>query len=322
MRPAGITRSWTWGLWLGAATLLPLAAPRHLAAAGAVQDSTTVILLGTGTPYPDPQHQGPAIAVTVGDRIFLFDAGPGVVRQMSAAGLPVRGGRVTALFLTHLHSDHTLGFPDLILTSWVMGRRLPLPVIGPRGTGAMTEHLLRAWSEDIRVRTEGLEHEPAGGYQVDVRETDGGPVYDSAGVRITAIPVAHGSIPHAFGYRIDAPDGAILISGDTRPSPALEQAARGVNLLIHEVYPSTRLAPEARPGGEDWPEYMRAFHTSDTELGAIAARARPELLILYHIVRMGGSDQELLHGIRSGGYLGRVTIGADLQRFSVRNPGP
>jgi ribonuclease BN (tRNA processing enzyme) len=320
MRPAGIARSWTRGFWLGAATLLPLTPPVHLAAA--VQDSTTVILLGTGTPYPDPQRQGPAIVVTVRDRVFLFDAGPGVVRQMNAAGLPARGGRVTALFLTHLHSDHTLGYPDLIFTSWVMGRSLPLRVVGPRGTGAMTEHLLRAWSEDIRVRTEGLEHEPAGGYRVDVRETDGGPVYDSAGVRITAIPVAHGTIPQAFGYRIDAPDGAILISGDTRPSPALERAARGVDLLIHEVYPSTRLAPEARPGGEDWPQYMRSFHTSDTELGAIAARARPELLILYHIVRMGGSDQELLHGIRSGGYLGRVTIAADLQRFSVRSPGP
>lgn len=311
-------RSWNWWLGLGALSLLPPPAslsPR--VALGATADSTTVILLGTGTPYPDPQRQGPAIAVTVGARIFLFDAGAGVVRQMTAAGLPVRGGPVTALFLTHLHSDHTLGYPDLILTSWVMGRRLPLRVIGPRGTSAMTEHLLQAWSEDIRVRTEGLEHEPAVGYRVDVRETDGGMVYDSADVRIRAIPVSHGGWP-AFGYRIEAPDGIILISGDTRPSQELECAARGVNLLIHEVYPSTRLAPEARPGGEDWPEYMRSFHTSDTELGAMAARAHPGLLILYHIVRMGASDQEVLEGVHRGGFAGRTVVGADLARYSVR----
>jgi ribonuclease BN (tRNA processing enzyme) len=257
------------------------------------------------------------MAVTVGDRIFLFDAGPGVVRQMTAAGLPVRGGPVTALFLTHLHSDHTLGYPDIIFTSWVMGRRRALRVVGPRGTKAMTDHLLAAWSEDIAVRTDGLEHGNPGGYAVEVRETDGGVVYDSAGVRVIAIPVDHGSWAHAFGYRIETPDGRIAISGDTRPSRALEQAAMGANLLIHEVYAESRLGPEPRKGGEDWPEYMRAFHTSDRELGAIAARVRPGLLVLYHAVRMGATDRELLDGIRAGGYSGPVVVGTDLARFPI-----
>jgi ribonuclease BN (tRNA processing enzyme) len=288
-------------------------------ALGLPADSASVILLGTGGPYPDPQAQGPAVAVTVGGRILLFDAGPGVVRQMNAAGLPVRGGPITALFLTHLHSDHTLGYPDVILTSWVMGRRRPLRVIGPRGTQAMTDHLLEAWQQDITVRTEGLEHEPKDGYAVEVGETDGGVVYDSAGVRVRAIPVEHGSMTQAFAYRIDTPDGAVLISGDARPSPALEQAATGLSILIHEAYPEARLAPEPRPGGEDWPQYMRAFHTSDREVGEIAARVRPGLLILYHIVRMGGSDSELLAGVRAGGYGGPVVIGTDLARFSVRH---
>jgi ribonuclease Z len=281
-------------------------------------DSTVVILLGTGTPLPDPKTQGPSIAVTVGQRIFIFDAGPGVARQMAAAGLPVRGGPVTALFLTHLHSDHTLGYPDLIFTSWVMGRRSPLRVVGPRGTQAMTDHLLSAWSEDIAIRTDGLEHSSPGGYAVAVQETDGGVVYDSAGVRILAIGVEHGSWAQAFGYQVDTPAGRIVISGDTRPSPALERAAQGANLLIHEVYPESRLRPEQRPGGEDWPRYMRAFHTSDRELGAIAARAKPGLLILYHVVRMGGTDAELLAGIRAGGYLGRVILGRDLARFPIQ----
>jgi ribonuclease BN (tRNA processing enzyme) len=286
---------------------------------GLSPDSASVILLGTGGPYPDPGAQGPAVAVTVGSRILLFDAGPGVVRQMNAAGLPVRGGPVTALFLTHLHSDHTLGYPDLILTSWVMGRRRPLRVIGPRGTRAMTDHLLAAWREDITVRTEGLEHEYRGGEAVDVHETDGGVVYDSAGVQVRAIPVEHGSMAGAFAYRIDTPDGAVLISGDARPSPALEQAAGGLSILIHEAYPEGRLAPEPRPGGEDWPRYMRAFHTSDRELGAIAARVSPGLLILYHVIRMGGGDSELLAGVRAGGYGGPVVIGTDLARFTVRH---
>lgn len=281
-------------------------------------DSTVVILLGTGTPYPDPRSQGPAVAVTVGPRLFLFDAGAGVARQMSAAGLPVRGGPVTALFLTHLHSDHTLGYPDLVLTSWVMGRRRSLRVVGPPGTRAMTDHLLAAWREDIAIRTDGLEHGAPGGYTVEVRETDGGVVYDSAGVRVTAIVVDHGSWATAFGYRVETPDGIIVISGDTRPSAAVERAAQGANLLIHEVYPETRLGPEPRPGGEDWPEYMRAFHTSDRELGGIAARARPGVLILYHVVRMGASDDELRAGIRAGGYTGKVVVGNDLARFPIR----
>ncbi len=278
-------------------------------------DSTTVILLGTGVPIPDPQAQGPATAVTVGQRIFLFDAGPGVERQLAAAGLPFRDGPVTAVFLTHLHTDHTLGLPDLIFTSWVMGRRLPLRIIGPPGTQAMTDHLLAAWSEDIAIRTEFGEHAKAGGYKVAVQEVEGGVVYDSAGVRITAIPVLHGGWKYAFGFRIEAPGKTIVISGDTRPSPALERAARGADILIHEVYPAVRLRPEPQPGGDSWPRYMRSFHTSDRELGALASRAKPKLLVLYHIVRMGGTDAELLAGVKAGGFTGRTVIGKDLQRF-------
>ncbi len=278
-------------------------------------DSVTVILLGTGTPVPDPQTQGPATAVTVGDRIFLFDAGAGVMRQMVAAGLPVRGGPITAVFLTHLHSDHTLGLPDVILTSWVMGRRAPLKVVGPKGTHAMSVHIQAAWAEDIAVRTHGLERGAPDGWMVDVQETAGGVVYDSAGVRIAAIAVAHGDWEQAFAYRIDAPGKKIVLSGDTRPSPALADAARDADILLHEVYPESRLAPEPRPGGEAWPAYMRAFHTADRELGALAAVARPRLLVLYHIIRMGGTDQELLGGVRAGGFTGPVVIGKDLERF-------
>ena len=185
---------------------------------------TEIILLGTGTPYPDPNSFGPATAVVVDGRVFLFDAGAGVMRRMNAAKLPLSGPE--AVFITHLHSDHTLGYADLILTSWIMRRAKPFPVYGPPGLRRMTDHLLAAFAEDIEIRTNGLEHEVAGGYRVDVTETRAGLVYEKDGVRVTAIAVPHGAWKHAFGYRIDTPDRSIVISGDTRPSEELVKAAR------------------------------------------------------------------------------------------------
>jgi ribonuclease Z len=276
-------------------------------------EQTQVVLLGTGTPYPDPNAAGPASAVVVGKRVFLFDAGAGVMRRLNAAGLPISGPE--AVFITHLHSDHTLGYPDLILTSWIMRRVSPLPVYGPHGLRSMTAHLLAAYAEDIQIRTNGLEREVAGGYRVNVHEIKSGLVYDRDGVRITAIPVPHGSWKEAYAYRIDTADRSIVISGDTRPSEALAGAARDVDVLVHEVYSPLHLAPEKRPGGKYWPQYMREFHTSDVELGAIAARAKPKLLVLTHIIRMGSSDDDLLAGIRAGGFTGEVRVGKDLERY-------
>jgi len=275
--------------------------------------TTEVVLLGTGMPYPDPNASGPATAIVIGKRVLLFDAGPGVMRRIKAANLPINGPE--ALFITHLHSDHTLGYPDLILTSWVMRRTKPFPVYGPRGLRRMTQHLLAAYSEDIQIRTHGLEHEVPGGYRVNVHEIREGLVYQHDGVRVTAIRVPHGSWKEAFAYRIDTAERSIVISGDTRPSEALIKASIGVDVLVHEVYSAAHLAPENRPGGKDWPEYNRQFHTSDVELGAIAARAKPKLLILTHIIRMGATDEELIAGVRKGGFKGKVFIARDLGRY-------
>lgn len=161
------------------ASLLSVAIPTstvegHFALQG---DSTVVVLLGTGMPRPDPKASGPATAVVVGNRVFLIDAGPGVERQLSAAQLPING--VTALFITHLHSDHTLGYPDLIFTSWVMGRKTPLQAFGPHGLQTMTNHLIAAFAEDIKVRVEGLEHQTPDGYKVFVHEIGWGPLTKS-----------------------------------------------------------------------------------------------------------------------------------------------
>lgn len=272
---------------------------------------TKVILLGTGMPSPSPTHAGPATAVVYGQRFFLFDAGSGIERRINAAKLPINGPEAT--FITHLHSDHTLGYPDLILTSWLMRRKKTLQVYGPHGLQRMTDLLLQAWSEDIDVRINGLEKEQRAYLKVNVHEINTGLVYDSAGVKITAIPVLHGNWKEAYGYRIDTPDHSIVISGDTRPCPALVEAAKGIDILIHEVYAGENLKPEDRPGGEYWPQYCKEFHTSDVELGKIARQIQPKVLVLSHIIRFGVSDSVLVNGIRKGGYKGKVIVGKDLE---------
>ena len=223
--------------------------------------------------------------------------------------------KLNRLFITHLHTDHTLGYPDLIFTSWVMGRKRPLEAYGPPGLQKMTDHLMAAFSEDIEVRIEGLEHEPREGYKVDVHEIGPGVVYDSLGVRVTAISVQHGNWATAFGYRFDTPDRSVVISGDTRFSENLIAHSAGVDVLVHEVYSAAHLKPENRPGGEDWPKYMHEFHTSDRELGLLASRVQPKLLVLTHLIRMGATDDELIAGVRAGGYKGIVLVGHDLERY-------
>ena len=274
---------------------------------------TRVILLGTGTPRPGPDRSGPATAIVYGNRVFLFDAGAGVMRRINQAGLPINGPEAT--FITHLHSDHTLGYPDLILTTWVMRRTKPLEVYGPHGLKRMTDNILKAYSEDIKIRIEGLEREPADGYKVNVHEIEPGVIYDSSDVKITAIPVLHGDWKEAYGYRIDTPDRSIVISGDTRPCDALIEVSKNVDILIHEVYASSEIKPEKREGGDLWSQYLKEFHTSDVELGNIAEQSNPKLLILYHIVRSEATDEELLNGIRKRGFKGKVVIGKDLDIF-------
>ena len=292
--------------------VLGLAAAARLTAQGtASRESTVVVLLGTGVPRPEPEASGPATAIVVGDRVFLVDAGPGVERRLAAAHLPIDG--VTALFITHLHSDHTLGYPDLIFTSWVMGRKTPLAAYGPHGLRSMTDHILAAWAEDIDVRTNGLEKRTPGGYRVDVHEVGTGVVYDSGGVRVTAFAVEHGTWREAYGYRFDTPGRSVVISGDTKPSENLVRAAAGVDVLVHEVYPDARTAPNSTESAT-WPTYMRDFHTSDIEVGQLAARIHPKLVILTHIIRRGATDEELLAGVHRA-FNGRVVVGHDLERY-------
>lgn len=293
-------------------TTLTLIYPVIADAQRTTNDSTVVILLGTGMPLPNPRTQGPATAVLYGKRLFLFDAGSGVVRQMSAAHLST--DQLGNVFLTHLHSDHILGLPDVIFTSWIFGRSAPLKLYGPPGTSRMTEHFIAAFAEDIRARTEGLEGTIRNGYRVRARDINTGIVYDSAGVRIRAISVPNNIGIPAFAYRIDTPDRSIVISGDTGPTDVLLTWAKDVDVLVHEVVNMSGINGNF-PGGRDMKTYMRTAHTPVEKLAQIAAKTNPGILVLTHIISAGMSEPDMVNGIRAAGYRGRVAFGHDLDRF-------
>jgi ribonuclease Z len=277
-------------------------------------DSTTarVVLLGTGTPIPDPDRSGPSLAIVVNGASYLFDAGPGVVRRATAAAtrdsIPaLRVANLRYLFITHLHSDHTLGLPDIMLTPAVMHRQVPLNVYGPPGTKAMVAGILRAYREDIDLRIHGLERGDSNAYRVLVHEVKSGLVYRDSNVSVNAFRVPHGSWRSALGYRIDARGRSIVVSGDTGPTEAIVDACHGCDVLVHEVYSKKgfdRLDSASR-------RYHSTFHTSALELGDLATRARPKLLVLTHILFFGETGDEILAEARSR-FAGKVVLGTDL----------
>ena len=172
-----------------------------LACAASAQD-TRVILLGTGTPNPEPERMGPAVAVVSGDRVYIVDCGPGVVRRAAQAG--IRMDQLTRVFVTHLHSDHTAGYPDLILTPPNAGRMLPLEAWGPPGLRAMTANLLQAYKVDLDVRLHGTQPHDAPAFEVRAHDVKPGEVYRDDAVRVIAFAVPHGDLPGAYGYRFEA----------------------------------------------------------------------------------------------------------------------
>lgn len=271
-------------------------------------------MLGTGNPVPDPDRSGPATAVVVDGVAYVFDCGPGVVRRAAAAAkkydlAALEPANLHHLFVTHLHSDHTLGYADLIFTPWTFGRSGTLEVYGPPGIAAMTDHLRAAYAEDVAVRTGGLEHDDPAGSVPNVHEIAAGPIFADAHVRITAFPVHHGSWAHAFGYRIEGPDRTIVITGDHASSEdAIIAACNGCDVLVSEGYPARIL--EREPGRRD---YMHAFHTSAVELGALATRARAKQVVVTHR-RSGVPDAVLLEEVHRG-YAGPVVLADDLARL-------
>jgi ribonuclease BN (tRNA processing enzyme) len=279
-----------------------------------VQPSTQIVLLGTGTPNADPDRSGPSVAIVVNNTPYLIDFGPGVVRRAAAAfrkgikGLEVK--KLNRAFLTHLHSDHTAGYPDLILTPWVLERTDPLEVFGPKGIKAMTEHLLEAYREDIDIRLGGGEPSNKTGYKVIAHEIKPGVVFKDANVTVKAFLVDHGAWPEAYGFRFETTDRTIVISGDCRPSASVIANCNGCDVLIHEVYSQAGFA--RRP--PEWQKYHSRYHTSSHELAQIAQKARPGLLVLYHQLFWGTTEEDLLKEVRAE-YTGKVVSGHDLDVY-------
>ncbi|MBS1858236.1 MAG: MBL fold metallo-hydrolase [Acidobacteria bacterium] len=248
---------------------------------------------------------GPAVAVVTGDRVYLVDCGPGVVRRAAQAGIGM--AQLTRLFVTHLHSDHTAGYPDVMLTPPNAGRTQPLEAWGPPGLAAMTDNLLKAYAVDLRVRLHGMQPHAAAGFEVRAHDVKPGEVYRDEAVRVLAFAVPHGDFPGAYSYRFEARDKTIVISGDTTYSPALIAAAKGCDILVHEVYSAKGLAART----PEWRRYHAAFHTSGPDVGRVAAQVRPRVLVLYHLLPMGQSEEEVLSEVRTA-YQGKVVYGKDL----------
>lgn len=311
-----------WGPYAATAVVLSIAAVTSAGGNVPTQSRdapTQVVLLGTGNPSPSPGNSGPSTAIVVNGEAYLVDFGPGVVRRAAAAqqkGISaLRPANIHHAFVTHLHSDHTVGYPDLIFTPWVVGRQRPLEVYGPRGLKAMTDHVRAAWADDIEIRSGPIERTivSADGHRVNAHEISQGVVYKDSNVTVSAFPVKHGEWgARALGYRFQTPDRTIVLSGDTSPSETIVDQCNGCDVLIHEVYTEAGYA-KASP---EWQRMRREYHTSSRQLGELATRARPGLLILYHQSYQfnESNEEDLLREMRAV-YRGRFVSGHDLDIY-------
>jgi ribonuclease Z len=279
-----------------------------------------VTLLGTGVPIPSSERFGPSTLIEAGDHTLLIDAGRGATIRLFQIGVPI--GKIDALLLTHFHSDHTVGIPDLWLTGWLSSyfgaRQKPFHVIGPTGTRTLMEHLEAAYARDIEIRIEDekLERKHA---DVVVTEFAGdGLVYEADDLRVIAFTVDHGAaIKPAYGYRIEYQNRIAVISGDTRYNENVIKYATGADLLIHEV-------AMARPELLKQPDIQRIVnhHTSPREAGLVFSRAQPKLAAYTHLVMLASetvtppSIEQLITETRMT-YSGPLEVGEDLVCFEI-----
>jgi ribonuclease Z len=311
-------------LAFGLALSLGFAASGSLAESPVRNDLFRVTLLGTGMPVPQPDRFGPATLVEAGSQKLLFDAGRGATIRLFQLHVPLHA--VGPLFLTHFHSDHTIGIPDVWLSGWLGGpwarRTTAFEVIGPPGTKDLMANLERAYAADIHIRMAD-ENYPAEGIRVVAREfAADGAVYEKDGVRVTAFEVDHGDlIKPAYGYRIDYKGRSAVISGDTRFNENVIKYGMGADLLIHEV---AAVRPELLQDVQV--RRVMAHHTSPQEAGRVFARARPKLAAYTHIVLLtrpaiaAATPEELVAQTRET-YDGPLVVGADLMAFEIGDSG-
>jgi ribonuclease Z len=254
---------------------------RQVASRAAAPDELMIVLLGTGAgPGVNLQQFGASTLVEVGGKRLLFDCGRGATMRLVQAGVDISS--VTRLFLTHLHSDHIVQIPDLLLAGWVgmPGREEPLKVWGPDGTTAMMAALQIAFAFDIHMRRDVDEHLSVSGITVESYDIKQGVVFDEDGVTVTAFLVDHGPVTPAFGYRIDYRGRSVALSGDTRVSENLVKFAKGVDVLIHEAVDP--VAARARSQNLVLTERVIAHHTTAEQAGEVFASVKPRLAVYSH----------------------------------------
>ncbi len=276
---------------------------------------TKLIILGSGTPNPDPQRYGSGYAIVVNESAYIVDFGPGIVRRISAMS-PTWGGefpsmelkKINIAFLTHIHSDHSGALADLILTPWIMGRDVPLKLYGPPGLDAMSKNITEAYIDDINYRLYGSQPANKLGYTTLVNEiSEDGVIYKDENVKVIAFKNAHGDFKNSFGFLFITKDKKILLSGDTAVSENLKKYGKDLDILVHEVFSSETFVNKTK----DWQIYHQAHHTSSIDLGIIANELKPKKLVLSHILFWGASDESLLSDVKKN-FNGKTIIAKDL----------
>jgi ribonuclease Z len=320
----GSTRKMAWSLLIGAAISLSIGpGPPGVAASQerVVSGEIVVTLLGTGGPEPTAARFGPATLIQAGGLSLLFDAGRGVTVRLYQLGIS-SGKGIDAVFLTHYHSDHVEGLPDLWMTGYMFGpfgsRNRPLRLWGPSdgkepsGPARIAKGLTEAFSDDTHIR-EADEHIATIATQIEAHDFQPDHVvFDESGVKVTAFTVDHGDlVKPSVGYRVDYGSRSVTLSGDTKFSENLIKFASGTDLLIHEVFamsPQLAALPQLKPVAD--------HHTSPEQAGVVFSRVKPKLAAYSHLVLLGANADEILSRTRSA-YQGPVVPGEDLMRFEV-----
>ncbi len=283
--------------------------------AGANEATIKLTVLGSGYVEPLADKYGASILVEAGEEKLLFDAGRGTATRLRQLGVGYES--VDKLFLTHLHSDHVVGIPDLFLTGWVLGRRTsPLRIWGPAGTEHMAHHLVEAYEFDIVIRSEKHTSYPAAGARIEATEFEEGVVYEANGVKVTAFTVDHGLVSPAFGFRVDYRGRSIALSGDTRPSDNLIKHASGVDVLLHEAFAPVAYAAAHPEFPQTVIESVQNVHTTPRQAGEVFAAVNPRLAVFYHIDPGEAFARELRNVARES-FDGPLEVSDDLTVITV-----